>query len=60
MQEYLDNGAKLGWLIAPKTQYVEIYRPGRQVEIVQNPAPLSGEDILPGFVLNLSSIFNPI
>lgn len=57
MQEYLDNGAKLGWLIDPKTQKVEIYRQGKQVEILQNPATLSGEEVLPGFVLNLSSIF---
>lgn len=60
MQEYINNGAKLGWLIDPKTRNVEIYRLERQVEIVQNPATLSGEDILPGFVLNLSSIFNPV
>jgi len=58
MQEYIDNGAKLGWLIAPKTQNVEIYRLGKLVEIVQNPAVLSGEDILPGFVLNLDFIFS--
>jgi Uma2 family endonuclease len=57
MQEYIDNGAKLGWLIDPKTQKVEIYRFGKQVEIIQNPGTLSGEDVLPGFVLNLSSIF---
>ena len=58
MLEYIDNGAKLGWLIDPKTQNVEIYRLGKPVEIVQNPAVLSGEDILPGFVLNLNSIFS--
>ncbi len=61
MQEYIDNGAKLGWLIDPKTQKVEIYRPKKQVEIIQNPATfLSGEDVLPGFVLNLSSIFREL
>lgn len=57
MLEYMDNGAKLGWLIDPKTQKVEIYRLGKQIEILQNPATLSGEDVLPGFVLNLSSVF---
>ncbi len=57
MLEYIDNGAKLGWLIDPKTQKVAIYRLGKQVEILQNPASLSGEDVLPDFVLNLSSIF---
>jgi len=58
MQEYIDNGAKLGWLIDPKTQNVENYRLGKPAEIVQNPAVLSGKDILPGFVLNLNSIFS--
>lgn len=43
MQEYIDNGAKLGWLIDSKTQKVEIYHLGKQVEILQNPAILSGE-----------------
>ncbi len=57
MLEYIDNGAKLGWLIDPKTQKVEIYRLGKQVEILQNPTTLSGEDILPDFILNLSSVF---
>lgn len=60
MLEYVDNGTKLGWLIDPKTQKVEIYRQGKQVEILQNPATLSGEDVLPGFVLSLSSIFREL
>ena len=60
MQEYIDNGAKLGWLIDPKTQKVEIYRSGKQVEIIQNPATLFGEDVLPGFLLNLSSVFKEL
>ncbi|MGK7963082.1 Uma2 family endonuclease [Crocosphaera sp.] len=57
MQEYLDNGVKLGWLIEPSAKTVEIYRLGQQVEILNNPQTLSGEDILPGFVLNLREIF---
>ncbi len=57
MQEYLDNGVRLGWLIEPSAKTVEIYRVGQQVEIVNNPPTLSGEDILPGFVLDLSEIF---
>jgi Uma2 family endonuclease len=56
MQEYIDNGARLGWLIDRKNQRVEIYRQGRDVEIVQSPATLSGEDVLPGFVLDLKDI----
>lgn len=57
MQEYLDNGVKLGWLIEPSARTVEIYRFGQQVEILDNPQTLFGEDILPEFVLDLSNIF---
>jgi len=57
MQEYLENGLCLGWLIIPKAQQVEIYRQTREVEVLQSPTSLSGEDVLPGFVLNLQPIF---
>ncbi|MGL5808304.1 MAG: Uma2 family endonuclease [Xenococcaceae cyanobacterium] len=57
MQEYLDNGVKLGWLIEPDAKTVEIYRFWQQVEILNNPQTLSGEDILPEFILDLSEIF---
>ena len=57
MQEYLDNGVKLGWLIEPSAKTVEIYRLGQPVEILNNPQSLSGEDILPGFTLDLTEIF---
>ena len=57
MQEYLGNGAKLGWLIDPQRRVVEIYRPSQQVEILQSPNTVSGENILPGFSLDLAEIF---
>lgn len=57
MQEYMDNGCRLGWLINPKDRQVEIYRQGQEKEILENPPTLSGEDILPGFVLNLQLIW---
>lgn len=57
MQEYMDNQVKLGWLINPKTRSVEIYRQGQEVEVLQSPSALSGEDTLPGFVLNLSLLW---
>ncbi len=57
MREYMDNGAVLGWLINPQDRQVEIYRPLQQVEIWQSPSTLSGEDVLPGFVLSLQRIF---
>lgn len=56
MHEYRDNGARLGWLLDPVSRRVEIYRPGQEVEIVDNPASLSGEDVLSGFVLSLEGI----
>ncbi len=58
MLEYRDNGVRLGWLINPQQQQIEIYRQGREVEVLQSPATLSGEDVMPGFLLDLSSIFN--
>nr|NCR81442.1 Uma2 family endonuclease [Microcystis aeruginosa K13-10] len=57
MQEYLDNGTRLGWLINRKTREVEIYRQGQAVEILTNPESLSGESILPEFSLNLTLIW---
>ncbi|MBN3949908.1 MAG: Uma2 family endonuclease [Nostoc sp. NMS7] len=56
MQEYIENGTQLGWLIDRKNKRVEIYRPGKDVEILENPASLSGENVLPGFVLDLQQI----
>ena len=56
MREYIENGAKLGWLIGPQTHRIEIYRVGQGVEILDNPVSLSGEDVLPGFVLNLQGM----
>ncbi len=53
MQEYLNSGLRLGWLINPQDEKVEIYRPDQEVEIVSFPVNLSGEEVLPGFILNL-------
>ena len=58
MQEYMENGCRLGWLINRKKLEVEIYRPGQNVEVLQSPLTLSGENVLPGFVLNLQKIWN--
>lgn len=57
MREYIDNGARLGWLINRQQQQVEIYRPNQEVKILASPPTLSGEDILPGFVLDLPQIW---
>ncbi|HIK13011.1 MAG TPA: Uma2 family endonuclease [Oscillatoriaceae cyanobacterium M33_DOE_052] len=53
MQEYLNSGLKLGWLVNPQEQEVAIYRDNQAVEIISLPASLSGETVLPGFVLDL-------
>ncbi len=57
MQEYMDAGVQLGWLINPQQQQVEIYRQGGETEIINLPANLSGENILPGFNFNLPQYF---
>ena len=57
MQEYIDNGVNLGWLINRKNRTVEVYRPNQAVQLLTNPTQLSDPDILPGFTLNLSSLW---
>ncbi|MEO1431771.1 MAG: Uma2 family endonuclease [Cyanobacteria bacterium J06633_8] len=57
MREYIENGLRLGWLINPKDKQVEIYLAGKEVEILDYPTSLSGEDILIGFCLDLEVIF---
>lgn len=57
MQEYLENGVKLGWLIDPKRKIVKIYRPSKPVEILDSPLNISGENVLPDFILDLAEIW---
>jgi Uma2 family endonuclease len=57
MAEYMENGCRLGWLIDPKNKRVAIYRQGKAIEILEAPTTLSGEDVLPGFVLNMQIIW---
>jgi Uma2 family endonuclease len=57
MLEYQANGVQLGWLINPQQQQVEVYRLGQAIEVLQSPNTLDGEAVLPGFILDLSSIF---
>jgi Uma2 family endonuclease len=56
MAEYRDNGARLGWLIDPKTKQVEVYKLGTSVDVLQSPNMLSGQPFLPGFQIDLSAI----
>ncbi|GET39950.1 Uma2 family endonuclease [Microseira wollei] len=57
MQEYIDNGALLGLLIDRKNRKVYIYRPNREPEILDNPEIVSGDPVLPGFVLQMAKIW---
>ena len=58
MQEYMrEPGVQLGWLIDSKNRRVYIYRPGLPEECLENPATVSGDPVLPGFVLNMSKIW---
>jgi len=57
MQEYVDNGVRLAWLIDPATKQVEVYRPGQTPVVLDNPATVSADPELPGLVLELSTIW---
>ncbi|MDJ0518570.1 MAG: Uma2 family endonuclease [Trichodesmium sp. MO_231.B1] len=57
MKEYLENGMRLGWFINRETQKVEIYRAGKEVEILDSPETLSDKDVLPGFILDMTIIW---
>ena len=59
MQEYIDNGALLGWLIDPLTRRVHVYLPQRPPEILEAPSSVSADPVLPGFVLDLRKIWEP-
>ncbi|NER84180.1 MAG: Uma2 family endonuclease, partial [Leptolyngbya sp. SIO1D8] len=57
LQEYIDNGAVLGWLIDRKNQTVHIYRPHQEPQVLKNPESVSGAPELPGFVLKMARIW---
>jgi Uma2 family endonuclease len=57
MKEYMDNGVRLGWLINPQDKEVEIYRAGKEAEVLRSMNELSGEEVLPGFMLELKELW---
>lgn len=59
MREYIENGAKLGWLLDPEERKAHIYRPDGSVEVVENPESLFGDPELPGFVLDPKAVWEP-
>ena len=58
MKEYMNCGVEFGWLINPDDRQVEIYRQGQDREVFNNPQTLSGEDIMPGLIVDLAEIFD--
>lgn len=59
MEEYLDNRARLGWLIDPPSREVHVYRPHQAIEVLGEPGSITGDPELPGFVLQLARIWEP-
>ena len=59
MQEYMDNGARLGWLIDPSQLRVYIYQPGQRTQTLDNPQSISADPVLPGFTLHLAEVWDP-
>jgi Uma2 family endonuclease len=57
LQEFVDQGAQLGWLIDPEAKKVWVYRPHGEIHCLENPERLSGEPVLPGFVLEMREIW---
>jgi Uma2 family endonuclease len=57
MREYMDNGVQLGWLLNRGEALVEIYRLNQQIEVLQQPMQLSGDPVLPKFVLRLNDFW---
>jgi Uma2 family endonuclease len=59
MEEFMENGARLGWLINPRSSQVTVYRAEQPVRILENPTTVSGDPELPGFILDLDPIWHP-
>ncbi len=59
MAEYRDSGARLGWLLDAAERRVHVYRPGREIEILDAPKSVAGDPVLPGFVLDLGLVWDP-
>lgn len=57
MQEYIENGVRLGWLLNPQDQQAEIYQPGQEKAVLRSPIQLSADPVLPGFILSLNELW---
>lgn len=59
MDEYIENGARLGWLIDPEERKVHVYQPDEKVRVLENSQEVSGDPVLPGFTLDLRRVWEP-
>lgn len=59
MTEYIENGARLGWLIDPEMRQIHVYRPRQAIVVLENAAEIAADPELPGFVLDLREIWEP-
>jgi Uma2 family endonuclease len=57
MEEYIANGASLGWLIDPKKRRVYVFKAGEEMVVLENPIAVSGDPLLPGFELQMQEIW---
>lgn len=57
MTKYISNGVRLGWLINSQNKQVEIYQPGKEREILENINSIADDDVLPGLVLELNTVW---
>ena len=57
MEEWMDNGCRLAWMINPEKKETMIYRSKGETETKPFHEALNGEDVLPGFTINLTKIF---
>ena len=58
MTEWIANGALLGWLVDPYREVVEVYRPGAEVEVLDRPDSLNGEDVCDGLIVDLAPVWD--
>ena len=57
MSEYIDNGVRLGWLLNPQSKQIEIYQPGKDREVLENLNRIANDNVLPGLVLELDTVW---
>jgi Uma2 family endonuclease len=58
MEEYISNGAELGWLLDPSERRVHVYRAGTAPEVLEDPREVSGEPLLKGFILDVRALLD--